>query len=68
MMLTAPLPSIFPVEIVSSRFVQNFAYEKTAQFLLMLGLSTVFVRGCSALSEVSSDTSPLPLYIPPHRR
>ena len=26
----------------------------------------VDVRGCSALSDVSSDISPSPLYIPPH--
>jgi len=26
------------------------------------------VRGCSALSNVSSDISPSPLYIPPHHR
>jgi len=28
----------------------------------------VDVRGCSALSDVSSDISPSLLYIPPHRR
>ena len=28
----------------------------------------VSVRGRSALSDVSSDISPSPLYIPPHRR
>jgi len=26
------------------------------------------VRGCSASSDISSDISPSPLYIPPHRR
>jgi len=29
-------------------------------------LDTRHVRGCSALSDVSSDISPSPLYIPPH--
>jgi len=28
----------------------------------------VIVRGCSASSDVSSDISPSPLYIPPHHR
>jgi len=29
---------------------------------------TTIVRGCSASSDVSSDISPSPLYIPPHHR
>ena len=50
----------------SSEFIDEFGDERERVFVL--DCHRVYVRGRSASSDVSSDISPSPLYIPPHRR
>jgi len=56
-----------PRRVVSDRGPQ-FVAEFTRELYRLLGIKLAAVRGRSTSSDVSSDISPSPLYIPPHHR
>ena len=65
--LTGNIIMTFPLSIAHDSYLTIFLMFSLAQHLLEAGYMVTSVRGRSALSDISSDISPSPLYIPPHR-
>ena len=66
-LLTVSLSPKLPTEAINTIQAVAFVLEDNITDMISSALAAT-VRGRSTSSDVSSDISPSPLYIPPHRR